>query len=218
MSSAGKKKKTRFVPFDWGAQTVDGAVGSGGEKVEDDAGDESADAAANGPTASPYGTANGSPASVPSSFAETSYSAALKGSPQLPPHIERILDHVLDHEIPPLEQIDSATTSPPNEAPTDNNADDVGNQAQTQPLRGMTMNQYGAQPSSRQTPRLQNTQKTGLGNGNAGTNWAFGTPASGNAFGGLAGGAPGLTQGRPQLTGFANAIGGGSGQAPIDLR
>ncbi|CZT17674.1 uncharacterized protein RCC_03511 [Ramularia collo-cygni] len=92
-----------------------------------------------------------------------------------------------------------------------------GNQAQPQPLRNMSMNQYGAQPSSRQTPRLQNTQKTGLGNGNAGANWSFGTPASANGFGGLAGGAPGLAQGRSQLTAYANAIGGGSGQAPIDL-
>ncbi|SMQ50923.1 unnamed protein product [Zymoseptoria tritici ST99CH_1A5] len=87
-----------------------------------------------------------------------------------------------------------------------------------QPLRGMAMNQYGTQPNSRQTPRLQNTQKTGLGNGNAGAGWAFGAPATGNTFGGLAGGAPGLAQGRPQqLSGFAQVMGGGSGQGPIDM-
>jgi CCR4-NOT transcription complex subunit 2 len=100
----------------------------------------------------------------------------------------------------------------------DSGFDEVGGQ---QPLRGMAMNQYGTQPNSRQTPRLQNTQKTGLGNGNAGAGWAFGAPATGNTFGGLAGGAPGLAQqgARPQqLSGFAQVMGGGSGQGPIDMR
>ncbi|KAK4629685.1 General negative regulator of transcription subunit 2 [Fulvia fulva] len=88
--------------------------------------------------------------------------------------------------------------------------------SQAQSLRSMNMNTYGTQQNSRQVPRLQNTQKTGLGNGNAGAGWAFGAP-SGSAFGSL-GGAPGLGQARPgQLSGFAQVMGGGGGQGPIDM-
>ncbi|KXS98501.1 hypothetical protein AC578_2620 [Pseudocercospora eumusae] len=97
---------------------------------------------------------------------------------------------------------------------TDSGVDDAGNQGQS--LRNISMNAFGNQQSSRPTPRLQNTQKTGLGNGNAGANWAFGAPSSGG-FGGL-GGAPGLGQPRPgQLSGFAQVMGGG-GQPQIDMR
>lgn len=87
----------------------------------------------------------------------------------------------------------------------------------SQPSRSMNMNAFASQPTSRQTPRLQNTNKTGLGNGGGG--WGgFGMPSSGGAFGGL-GGAPGLGQARPgQLSGFAQVMGGGSGQGPIDMR
>ena len=70
--------------------------------------------------------------------------------------------------------------------------------------------------TTRQAPRLQNTQKSALGNGTGG--WgSFGVPGGG--FGGL-GGAPGFgAQGRPgQLSGFAQVMGGGSGQGPIDMR
>lgn len=44
-------------------------------------------------------------------------------------------------------------------------------------------------------------------------------PSSGSAFGGL-GSAPGLGgQARPgQLSGFAQVMGGGTGQGPIDMR
>ena len=87
-----------------------------------------------------------------------------------------------------------------------------------QPLRSMNMNAYPSQQPSRQAPRLQNVNKSGLGNG-AGAGWGgFGLPGAGGGFGGL-GGAPGLAQARPgQLSGFAQAIGGGSGQPPIDMR
>ena len=102
-----------------------------------------------------------------------------------------------------------------NDTATDSGIDEAGSQAQS--LRSMNMNTYGTQQSSRQAPRLQNTQKTGLGNGNAGAGWAFGAP-SGSAFGSL-GGAPGLGQARPgQLSGFAQVMGGGGGQGPIDMR
>ena len=98
----------------------------------------------------------------------------------------------------------------------DTSADEAG--TATQPMRSMNLNAFGSQPTSRQTPRLQNTNKTGLGNG-AGAGWGgFGIPSSGGAFGGL-GGAPGLGQGRPgQLSGFAQVMGGGGGQGPIDMR
>lgn len=76
------------------------------------------------------------------------------------------------------------------------------------------MNAYGSQVS-RQTPRLQNTQKTaGLGNLGGG-GWGMGLPAasggSGSAFG------PAVST-QPKLSGFAQVMGGGSGQAPIDMR
>jgi hypothetical protein len=83
----------------------------------------------------------------------------------------------------------------------------------------MNMSSYASQPQqSRPPPRLQNVNKSGLGNG-AGTGWGgFGLPGSGGTFGGL-GGAPGLGQARPgQLSGFAQVMGGGSGQGPIDMR
>lgn len=97
---------------------------------------------------------------------------------------------------------------------TDSGTDDTGNQGQ--PMRNITMNAFNNPQSSRQAPRLQNTQKTGLGNGNAGANWAFGAPSSGG-FGAL-GGAPGLGQPRPgQLSGFAQVMGGG-GQQQLDMR
>ena len=97
----------------------------------------------------------------------------------------------------------------------DTNVDEAG--TASQPLRSMNMNAFASQPASRQTPRLQNTNKTGLGNGGGG--WGgFGIPSSGGTFGGL-GGAPGLGQARPgQLSGFAQVMGGGSGQGPIDMR
>lgn len=102
------------------------------------------------------------------------------------------------------------------DAATDSGIDLAGSQAQ--PMRSMGMNAFGSQPNPRQAPRLQNTQKTALGNG-AGGGWAFGgAPSSAGAFGGL-GGAPGLGPGRPgQLSGFAQVMGGGGGQAPIDMR
>lgn len=100
----------------------------------------------------------------------------------------------------------------------------------------MNMPSYGSQqpqqqpPNSagaRQTPRLQNTQKPGLGNG---TGWGFGLPNNspgGAAPGGFAGaaaagaalgGAPGLGPRPTQLSGFAQVMGGGGPQAPIDMR
>ena len=98
----------------------------------------------------------------------------------------------------------------------DTSADEAG--TSSQPLRPLNMNTFASQPTTRQTPRLQNTSKSGLGNGTGG--WGgFGLPSSGGAFGGL-GGAPGLGgQARPgQLSGFAQVMGGGSGQGPIDMR
>ena len=75
---------------------------------------------------------------------------------------------------------------------------------------------------ARQTPRLQNTQKPGLGNG---AGWGFGLPnngAGGAAPGGFAGaaaaGAPGMGPRPTQLSGFAQVMGGGGAQAPIDMR
>lgn len=99
---------------------------------------------------------------------------------------------------------------------TDSGIDTAGSQAQ--PLRSMNMNAFSTQPNTRQPSRLQNTQKTTLGNGNAAGGWAFGAPSSAGGFGGL-GGAPGLGPGRPgQLSGFAQVMGGGGGQGPIDMR
>lgn len=81
--------------------------------------------------------------------------------------------------------------------------------------------------AARQTPRLQNTQKPGLGNG---TGWGFGLPNNspgGAAPGGFAGaaaagaalgGAPGMGPRPTQLSGFAQVMGGGGSQAPIDMR
>ncbi|KAK4498948.1 hypothetical protein PRZ48_009459 [Zasmidium cellare] len=98
---------------------------------------------------------------------------------------------------------------------TDSGVDTAGGQAQ--PLRSMNMNAFSSQPNPRQAPRLQNTQKPALGNGAAGGGWAFGAPSSAGGFGGL-GGAPGLGPSRPgQLSGFAQVMGGGGGQGPIDM-
>jgi hypothetical protein len=100
-------------------------------------------------------------------------------------------------------------------------------------MRSMNMPAYAQQPpppnsaAARQTPRLQNTQKPGLGNG---TGWGFGLPnnsAGGAAPGGFAGAAaagaalgaaPGLGPRPTQLSGFAQVMGGGGAQAPIDMR
>ena len=101
-------------------------------------------------------------------------------------------------------------------------------------MRSMNMPSYASQQpqqpnsaSARQTPRLQNTQKPGLGNG---TGWGFGLPnnsAGGAAPGGFAGvaaagaalgSAPGLGPRPTQLSGFAQVMGGGGSQAPIDMR
>jgi hypothetical protein len=99
----------------------------------------------------------------------------------------------------------------------DSGTDEAGTTAAPpQPMRSIGMNSsYGAQPA-RQGPRLQNANKTGLG-GTANQWGGFGMP-SGGGFGGL-GGTPGLGQARPgQLSGFAQVMGGGSGQGPIDMR
>ena len=96
-------------------------------------------------------------------------------------------------------------------------SDSEAGSASQQPLRSMNMSGYPSQQQSRPAPRLQNVNKSGLGNG-AGAGWGgFGIPGSGG-FGAL-GGAPGLGQGRPgQLSGFAQVMGGGGGQGPIDMR
>lgn len=89
----------------------------------------------------------------------------------------------------------------------------AGTASAQQPLRGMNMNAYPSQPGARQTPRLQNTQKTAVGNGGWGS---FGMGGAGGF-----GGAPGLAQqqARPgQLSGFAQVMGGGGQQGPIDMR
>lgn len=80
----------------------------------------------------------------------------------------------------------------------------------------MDMNNFGAQPAARTSSRLQNTQKSALGNG---TGWGFGLPSqgAGGGFGAL-GGAPGLGGPARPLSGFAQVMGGGSGQGPIDMR
>ena len=102
-------------------------------------------------------------------------------------------------------------------AEADASASEAGSASQ-QPLRSMGMNAYPAQQQSRPVARLQNVNKSGLGNG-AGAGWGgFGIPGSGGGFGAL-GGAPGLSQGRPgQLSGFAQVMGGGGAQGPIDMR
>ena len=99
---------------------------------------------------------------------------------------------------------------------TDSGTDAAGSQAPG--LRSMNMNTFGSQQTSRPAPRLQNTQKSALANGNASSGWAFGAPSSGGPFGGL-GSAPGLGPSRPgQLSGFAQVMGGGGAQGPIDMR
>ncbi|KAK5127768.1 hypothetical protein LTR85_004884 [Meristemomyces frigidus] len=100
-------------------------------------------------------------------------------------------------------------------------------------LRSMNMNTYGVatqqqqqQPAARQPSRLQNTQKTALGNGLGGGGWG-GVGVGGGGFGGVlpsgGGGGGGLGAGVVQasapapLRGFAQVMGGGSGQGPIDM-
>ncbi|KAF2484904.1 hypothetical protein BDY17DRAFT_351756, partial [Neohortaea acidophila] len=112
-------------------------------------------------------------------------------------------------------------------------------QQQHQPIRSVNspaMNSYAAsQATSRPTPRLQNSQKPPLGNGTggwggfglqaspAGGGGAATTPGGGaaaaGAFAGLGGAAPGLgAQPRPgALSGFAQVMGGGNSQGPIDM-
>ena len=92
----------------------------------------------------------------------------------------------------------------------------AGTTTSTQPT---TMNSYASQPP-RPAPRLQNANKTGLGaSANQWGSGSFGIPSAGGLGGGFGGGAPGLGQARPgQLSGFAQVMGGGSGQGPIDMR
>nr|POE54458.1 isoform 5 of ccr4-not transcription complex subunit 2 [Quercus suber] len=114
----------------------------------------------------------------------------------------------------PLTDLFSHSTAPP--APPEYSTNtNVSKTAPQQPIRAMNMNAYGSQPS-RQTPRLQNTQKTaGLGNVLAGGGWGMGLPAA-NGGSNSAFGPPVSTQ--PRLSGFAQVMGGGGGQGPIDMR
>lgn len=218
MGSRKKKKKQqkKFVPFDYTEQKGDG---EDEYQVQDTveyvvAGEESANQSAAESTALSADSYTTAPEETPSG---RSYATVHEERPQFSERIERILERLSGNQ----HDTAAATAATPRAqlASTDKEIVETGTQAQAHPLRNMAMNQYGTQPSLRQTPRLQNTQKTGLGNGNAGAGWAFGNPASGNAFGGLSGGAPGLVQGRPQqLSGFAQVMGGGSGQGPIDMR
>ncbi|KAK4544046.1 hypothetical protein LTR36_004544 [Oleoguttula mirabilis] len=116
-----------------------------------------------------------------------------------------------------------AAAGTPTTAPSANNA-----------LRSMNMNTYGVatqqqqqQPAARQPSRLQNTQKTALGNGLGGGGWGgMGGGGGGAGFGGALpsgggmGGSGGLGQAPTPapLRGFAQVMGGGSGQGPIDMR
>lgn len=206
-----RKTHTRYRRWDPHEQEVEEVE----DEDRDDGGEGSAPEDEEEFSESVYHTADGSTGSPPT---ETSFTTAPEEDSQIPAAGPRAPEQSPE-SYSPVQKIGIATTPQAYLAPTNNNSDEAGNQAQAPQLRGMAMNQYGAQPSSRQTPRLQNTQKSGLGNGNAGAGWAFGAPASGNAFGALAGGAPGLGQVRPQqLSGFAQVMGGGSGQAPIDMR
>lgn len=105
-----------------------------------------------------------------------------------------------------------------NEESADDSLPHTGSASAQQPLRGMNVNAYPSQPGARQAPRLQNTQKSAVGNGGWGN---FGMGGAGAGAGGFGGGAPGLggQQGRPsQLSGFAQVMGGGGQQGPIDMR
>ncbi|QIX01039.1 hypothetical protein AMS68_006556 [Peltaster fructicola] len=89
----------------------------------------------------------------------------------------------------------------------------------------MSVHPASAAYPSRQTPRLQNSSKTPLGNGSG---WGFGLPGTstsgnnavgslGNNLGGSTGFGSGLTSNRPaQLSGFAQVMGGGGGNS-IDM-
>lgn len=119
---------------------------------------------------------------------------------------------------------------------TDEGPTTTGSTSNQPTLRGMNMNAYAQQSNSRQASRLQNTQKTAVGNGGWGNFGMIGAaggqgggagtvaspgpgPGAGAGFGGV--GAPGLgaAQSRPQqLSGFAQVMGGGGQQGPIDMR
>ena len=111
---------------------------------------------------------------------------------------------------------ENENTSTESLAITDTSGDETGTM-RTSINNSMNPFPTSQQPNSRQTPsRLQNANKNGAG----------GWPASAYAFGGL-GGAPtgfgsvgtGPGQSRPgQLSGFAQVMGGGSQQGPIDMR
>lgn len=135
--------------------------------------------------------------------------------------------HKTNYQKPPASFWKDVELPPEQDTSADESADEAGTaaataqqqqQQQQQGLRSMNMNSYASQPT-RQTPRLQNTQKTGLGNGLGG--WGMGLPSAGGfgvgAGAGL-GGAPGLGARPGQLSGFAQVMGGGSGQGPIDMR
>lgn len=114
----------------------------------------------------------------------------------------------------------SASENEDAETSADESSFHVGSTSTQQPLRGINMNAYPSQPGARQTPRLQNTQKTAVGNGGWG-NFGMGGGGGGGGQAGGFGGAPGLgaQQARPsQLSGFAQVIGGGGQQGPIDMR
>ena len=132
-----------------------------------------------------------------------------------------------------IAEADATSTSEP-ESSADEAINLTGNASAQSLPRGMNMNAYAQQqPSSRQASRLQNTQKTAVGNGGWGSG-GFGMicgGAAGGAAGGSGGGnvggsgfgagAPGLgsVQPRPQqLSGFAQVMGGGGQQGPIDMR
>lgn len=119
------------------------------------------------------------------------------------------------------------TTSASENEDTETSADEslppAGSASAQQPLRGMNMNAYPSQAGARQTPRLQNTQKSAVGNGGWGS---FGMGAQQGGFGGAPGmGGGGQQQQQPpqqarpsQLSGFAQVMGGGGQQGPIDMR
>jgi hypothetical protein len=164
------------------------------------------------------------PCVTPSSFSSTSLERALNKHPLKDSRSRQMLSRrerrAQAHAMAARGLFHNASPSP---SPYDADSESIDftdylrNHAVTQPaMRPLGMNSYPAQPT-RQGPRLQNANKTGLGA--SANQWGgFGMPSSGGAFGGL-GGAPGLGQGRPgQLSGFAQVMGGGSGQGPIDMR
>ncbi|KAK3672040.1 transcriptional regulator [Recurvomyces mirabilis] len=118
---------------------------------------------------------------------------------------------------------DGSVTDPEEQGQADLIAPNRVLQADTNPLlpaeptEVSTMNSFSATQPSRQTPQLRNTPKSALGNGLGGWNTAG---SSGFGLGGGLGGGlgSGLGGARPaQLSGFAQVMGGGSGQGPIDM-